>query len=226
MLYIALGDSVTYGYSSTSENKSYVQRLARSLSKTGKVNVYLHAKPGWTSTKLLKSVQTLQPSLFEEAGLVTLMVGGNDLLRSSPFLLNGNHAHLMRVADRYYQNLLEIVELAKRPNSRFIVGTLYNPFPNSVMASEYTRLVNDCVRRVAKRYGILLADIDKRFQDKEARYVEGYRRGSIRDFRIVGNPIHPNDAGHGAIAQTFLSIYRRAGMTNLSKGGKLKRSSR
>lgn len=224
VLYVALGDSVTYGYSATNNRRSYVQRIARSLSKQERVNVYLHAKPGWTSARLLKSVKSVQPSIFDEAKLTTLMVGGNDLLRSSPFLLNGNHSHLMKVADRYYQNLTNIVELAYRPGTRFIIATLYNPFPNSVLAEEYTGLVNDCVRRVARRYNLLLADIAARFDGKEFRFVEGYKRGSIRDFRIRGNPIHPNDAGHGAIAQGFLAMYRRAGVKDIAKGGKLKRT--
>lgn len=226
MLYVALGDSVTYGYSSTNHTKSYVARFARGISKQEKVNVFLHARPGWTSTKLLKVTKSLQPSLFDEAKLVTLMVGGNDLLRSSPFLLNGNHAHLMKVADRYYQNLLEIVDMVKRPQSKFIIATLYNPFPNSMLAAEYTKLVNDCVRRVARRYRLLIADVDAKFEGREERFVEGYRRGNIRDFRIVGNPIHPNDAGHGAIARVFLSVYRRAGVKDMARGGKLRRAER
>jgi lysophospholipase L1-like esterase len=214
---------VTYGYSSTDQKKSYVERFARSISKTKKVNVYLHAKPGWTSTKLLKSMESLQSSIFEEAGIVTLMVGGNDLLRSSPFLLNGNHAHLLKVADRYYQNLVEIVCLAKRPHSRFMIATLYNPFPNSMMASEYTRLVNDCVRRVARRYNLHLVDLAARFQGKESRFVEGYRRGTIKDFRIIGNPVHPNDTGHAAIARAFLETHQRTRPKQITTRGKMKR---
>jgi lysophospholipase L1-like esterase len=215
---------VTYGYSSTNPSKSFVQRFARGISKQEKVNVFLHARPGWTSTKLVKATKAMQPTLFDEAKIVTLMVGGNDLLRSSPFLLNGNHAHLIKVADRYYQNLVSIVEMVKRPQSKFIIATLYNPFPNSILATEYTKLVNDCVRKVAHRYRLLIADVDARFDGREVRLVEGYRRGTIRDFRIVGNPIHPNDAGHGAIAQVLMAVYRRASAKDMARGGKLKRA--
>lgn len=210
MLYVALGDSISYGYSSTRHSRSFPQRIARSLSQAQKVNVYLQAKPGWTSRQLLKSLDAVQPCIWDEAKLVTLMVGGNDLLRASPWALNGNHGYVVRVADRYHQNLCEIVERAKRPQSKFIISTLYNPFPNSLVAEEYTALVNNAVRRVAKKYGLILVELDKAMSGKEARLVDGYKRGTIKDFRLRGNPIHPNDAGHAVIASKFVSAYRNA----------------
>jgi len=224
MLYVALGDSVTYGYSSSQGNRAYPQRVAKALSQKQTVNVYLQAKPGWTSRQLLKSLDDIQDCIWEEAKLVTLMVGGNDLLRASPWVFNGNHGHLMKVVDRYHEHLSQIVEKVKRRRFKFIIATLYNPFPNSLMVDEYTRLVNESIRRVAKRYRLILAPIDKKMRGKEEKLIDGYKRGTIRDFRLVGNPIHPNDAGHEAIASAVLATYRQSIVRQLPRQANLMRT--
>lgn len=228
MMYVALGDSVTYGYSSTKEQLAFPRRLARKLSaRQRRYHVYLQAKPGWTSKQLLKSLESVQDCIWEEAKLVTLMIGGNDLLRSSPWLLNGNHDRLLRIVDRYHENVTKIVETAKRPQQKFLIATLYNPFPNSLLAEEYTDLVNEVVRRVARRHRLTVVDIASAFRGRESKFVDGYKRGSIRDFKLIGNPIHPSDEGHAAMSNAFARAYWRLSArkphgvqrSNQSKGG-------
>jgi lysophospholipase L1-like esterase len=211
MIYAALGDSITYGYSATSDEHTYVSRIQASLAKQQQpVNLYLHAKPGWTSRQLLKSLAKTPSCIWEEAKVITLLVGGNDMLRAAPWLLDSNPGHMVKVADAFYENITEIIQLVRRPHSVLILGTVYNPFPNSLMCEEYTDVLNRSIRLAAEREGAVLADIRRTFRNRESKLIEGYRRGQLRDMRLRGNPIHPNDAGHALIARQFLVAYHRS----------------
>ena len=216
MLYAALGDSITYGYSAIEEKHRFVNRIQSALSKQQPVNVLLNAKPGWTSKQLLTASRKVPDCIWAEARLITVLVGGNDLLRSIPWLLEGNAAKALRVADRVRDNVAQLVSLVKRPNSIVILGTLYNPFPNSLLAEEYTEAINKSLHSIAQREHVHLADLRKPFYRHEGRFIEGYRQGRLQDIRIRGNPIHPNDEGHEAIARVFLQTYRRIAAHNRS----------
>lgn len=221
MLYAALGDSITYGYDASKDSASYVRRFVRALSGKEKVNLYLHAKPGWTSKHLVKTLPKAPECIFDEAKLVTILVGGNDLLRASPWLLNGSHKNVYSVAQRVQDNLEEIVGMVKRKTNTLIIGTLYNPFPNSVLAEEYMDTVNKAILKIAHQHHIRIADIRRVFHQREHMLIEGYKRGILKDMRFRGNPIHPNDTGHAAIAREFLRVYR-VSTGNARKGSQTK----
>jgi len=210
MLYAALGDSITHGYDASTTESAWVQRFLRNLSRTQTVNLYLHTKPGWTSGQLAKSLAKVPDVIWAEAKLVTILVGGNDLLRASPRLLNGNYTQVYKVAERVQDNLEAALATVRRKDGIVILGTLYNPFPNSLLAEEYTQTVNHSIRRVANRNGTLVAELERLFHNREDQFIEGYRKGNLRDMRLFGNPIHPNDKGHEAIAKAFLRTYRSA----------------
>ncbi|GMA50420.1 spore germination lipase LipC [Alicyclobacillus contaminans] len=212
MLYVALGDSITYGYDATAPQAGYVQRIADGLPRKEAVHVFQQAKPGWTSRSLLKSLRKVPTCLWAEARLITLLVGGNDVLRAAPWLLNGRHQSVYHVAQRLQDNLEEMVQLTKEAgfSACMVIGTLYNPFPNSVLAESYVETVNQAILHVASRHRLAVADIRARFRHHEAEYIHGYKQGTLRNMRVIGNPIHPNDAGHAAIAHAFLQAYRRS----------------
>lgn len=209
MLHVALGDSITYGYSTTTDEATYIQRLVKRLAPKEPLHTFLQAKPGWTSKQLLKSLNNVQDCIWDEAQFVTLMIGGNDLLHAAPWLMNGGDAQIMKVADRLYQNVTEIVNTVKRPHHRFVIATLYNPFPHSIRAEEFTDKINKSIRLVASRQKLSVADVRKAFAGHEGKYIEGYKRGHLRDMKLIDNPVHPNDTGHAVIARVFLATFRR-----------------
>lgn len=209
MLYVALGDSITHGYESTAESKRFVARIQRELSRNRRrVSLHVQARPGWTSKHLLRSLKSVPDCVWEEAKVITILVGGNDIIWALPWLIQGNSAASMRVAEKLRVNLTDIVRTVKRPGSEIYIGTIYNPFPNSLVAEECTSLINKSIRLVARRENLILMDLHKLFFKAEDKYIKGYRRGVVSDFKWKGNPIHPNDAGHAAIAKAWLNAYR------------------
>jgi lysophospholipase L1-like esterase len=210
MLYAALGDSITYGYSASKEGFGYVHQIKRSLERQNRVSLYLHAKPGWTSAQLRKSLKKVPDCIWSEARVITLLVGGNDLIKSAPWLLDARSSRITRITERFSENLTEIVRVIRRPQGKIMIGTIYNPFPNSPLVDEYTQQMNQVIRTVARRERLILADINKCFCQKEHLYIDGFRRGVLNDFKLIGNPIHPNDKGHQAIADVYMRAYRAA----------------
>jgi lysophospholipase L1-like esterase len=210
LLYAALGDSITYGYEASTGDAAYVARFVKFLSRNQSVNLFVHAKPGWTSKHLVKSLPKVPDCIWKEAQLITVMMGGNDLLRASPWLLSGTAKNVQKVAQRFQHNLERIVATVRQPRTTCIIATLYNPFPNSALAEECIGLINQSILHIANQYQLAVADVRNVFRNREQRYIKGYKQGSIRDMRLIGNPIHPNDEGHAAIAREFLTAYRRA----------------
>ena len=224
LLYAALGDSITHGYDATEAEAKFVNRIRRALATRRRTSVFVQAKPGWTSRQLRKSLKDVPTCIFEEATLVTVMIGGNDLLRGGPWLLHGNTTKIAGIAEQLRDNLQGIVQVVKRPYNRVLVATLYNPFPNYVVAVECMAMMNRAIRLVAKRSNAELVDIEQVFAQHEVNFIHNYKNGELRDFKLRSNPIHPNDAGHAKVAAEFLRVYRRKAKSGLLAGGKNRRS--
>lgn len=210
MLMLALGDSITYGYGATAPDYSYAKRLQKQFARNARISLHVQAKPGWTAKQLNKSLATVPQCIFDEAQIVTLMIGGNDLLRAAATLLTGRREKAAQVCDNARQDIEEIITRANRPYNSFAISTLYNPFPNFDLASQICTQFNDMIRTLAVRYQLILVESSKLFRGHEADYVEHYKSGVFRDIRLVRNPIHPTDAGHLALYQGFYRALQRA----------------
>ncbi|SIS71049.1 SGNH/GDSL hydrolase family protein [Alicyclobacillus vulcanalis] len=210
MLMLALGDSITYGYGASAPEKRFADRLRARFARQMRTTLHVQAKPGWTARQLFKSLQDLPACIVEEAEIVTLMIGGNDLLRSAPALLTHRRDVLEDVMRRTEEDVERLVEWCKRPHSTFGIATLYNPFPNFSLAEDVTQAYNDRVRRIALRHGLVVVEAYKAFRGHEQEFVEHYRSGQFRDLRLFRNPIHPTDEGHEALAKSFFQALQRA----------------
>ena len=80
---IALGDSVPAGFG-VAENERYTALFADMLMQGGYINRYINfAKDGFTTTTLLSQLNNLDEydiSLFQDAYVITLNIGGNNIL--------------------------------------------------------------------------------------------------------------------------------------------------
>lgn len=88
MIYLALGDSITFGYESSSDENRYVNQLLQKLNKVQRTSLHVQAKPGWTASQLLRALEKTPACILQEAELITLMIGGNDLLKTLPWFLD------------------------------------------------------------------------------------------------------------------------------------------
>lgn len=210
MLMLALGDSITYGYGATAPEHSYAKRLQKEFAKNVRTSLHVQAKPGWTAKQLRKSLPDVPQCIFDEAQIVTLMIGGNDLLRGAATLLTGRSDKTALVCDQAREDMEAIILHANRPYNTFAISTLYNPFPNFDLAERITSQFNDMIRTIAKRHRLILVESPKLFRGNEPDYVEHYRSGLFRDMRLFRNPIHPTDAGHEALFQGFYRALQQA----------------
>ena len=228
MIYLALGDSITHGYNATGESRRYAVLLAEKLNRLERTSVHIHAKPGWTASQLAASLQKVPECILREAAIITVMVGGNDLLRAMPWYLNDADSGRDRLDQSFSPAMREILRLAPgRPGARRLLCTVYNPFPEWDLACTAVDDLNGMIRRAAAEHRCQLASIHQSYAGRERDLVDGYRGGHSDDFRLVRNPIHPNDSGHALLAEELFALcgrqLRNPGGRGTQRGGRKRR---
>lgn len=208
VIYLALGDSITHGYNASDEEHRFVTVLTKKLNKVERTSMYLQAKPGWTSAQLLRSLDKVPECVIAEAAVITLMIGGNDLLKAMPWFLDDEEAGKKKLRESFLPTVRAIVERMKRnPGAVFMICTVYNPFPKSDLAERAISGLNALLREAAAEYSCIIVPVDEWYGGKEDALVNGFKRGELQDFRLVRNPIHPNDKGHARIADAVFNTY-------------------
>jgi len=209
MDYLALGDSITFGHDLKTKLSPFPAHVQMLLEESDEISLQLHAKPGWTSDRLLRSISRSRDRLGEESRLVTLIIGGNDIIKYTLPLLTGKTSGLSRAAEQLSHNIRSIVSLVARPGTTVLLGTLYNPFPNWWVMEKATQIVNQHIRRLIEWEDVHLLDLEQLFRSKEKDWIDGYKKGRFLDLRPIGNPIHPNLEGHQAIAEEIVRVYKQ-----------------
>lgn len=210
MIYVALGDSITHGYDSSRPSLRYVDQLTEKLNKFRATHAYVNAKPGYTALQLLASMEKIPPCILAESALTTVMIGGNDLLRVLPWYLNDPEEGRRRLETNVIPVVREILVKAKPSmHTILLLCTIYNPFPNSDLAARGVGDYNEMLARLATECSCELVRIDDSYQGQESELVKGYRRGALEDYRLIKNPIHPNDLGHARIAEAIFHVYKK-----------------
>lgn len=241
--YLALGDSLAVGAGATSPGETgYVARLYRMLSQPDAMPAAAVldnlAVGGETSTSMIRAGQlaaalgaiaTAEPPV----GVVTLDIGGNDLLRLlgtetcaanplGPDCLQLLALTLTDFEANYRQIVGELADAldAHAPGAQLAVMTYFNPFSGT-----------DAAYEAASELALLGSDgrVDCEADDPEARGMNdiiacvGDDLGAIAvDVQplfaglglelthIASEDIHANDAGYAVIADAFGSALRRA----------------
>jgi len=210
-LYTALGDSITRGYSAPGK-RGYVQMLSSKLAATHPdVRTMNAGQKGLTTEGLLFWLSfsvTLQQAL-RQAHLVTLWIGGNDLLYAyiRKNLLNTPDSY-EQVVYRYRTHLNGILSrIQSFSRAPLVVCNLYNPFPRSQLSLRWVSAINHSLMRICARRNLPIVDIYSAFRGREAELIHGYRTGRLTDIRLFGgNPIHPNLRGHQVITRRLLKV--------------------
>jgi lysophospholipase L1-like esterase len=233
-LYIALGDSLSEGVGASDPSAAFVSLVHEGLGEG--VDLLNLGHSGDTSSDLLDHGH-LEQAVAEvgqrnsdddpnnDVKLVTLEIGGNDLLRLYPSLvLTGTCPLLRRALDRpqcvdalrdalddFGRNLTTALDRLQEadPDLTIVVMTLYNPLSGRLETIvELAEVVlegqpdgplpeglNDIVRGEAAERGLKLVDWHPLFEGKANEYIAG-------DF------IHPNDVGYEVMAEAILEAVR------------------
>lgn len=201
--YTALGDSLAVGLITLGSGyvNQYSKWLVQNRYPQG-IDLINLGTSGWKSGDILKALQENQSYMkaVQSADILTLDVGGNDLL-GSDFTPQG-----LRLAHREYQHNLSII-LSKirefNPAAPFYMMDIYNPYPfghpKRPLADVWLPHFNREIRNMASNptFRITgLAEVFTAFQGHEKEYTW------IDEF----GDIHPNSRGHQVICQCFTAV--------------------
>jgi lysophospholipase L1-like esterase len=214
--YLALGDSATVGLGAP-PGQGYASLIAHTLSKRPRSVCFSRVSGnGWRSVDLAVAlnINPNRDKMISQTDLITLFIGGNDLLFAYVlFLFSGSYTVLDRAIDRFSSTHHRLLLLLRsRSNSPIYTFNLYNPFPQDALARTYVSRLNREIERNAASLNVPVIDLARLFSGKEREWIEGYRNGRLSDLPLIGRkPIHPNAAGHRAIFEAFWTRFASSG---------------
>ncbi|GAJ25533.1 lipase/acylhydrolase [Liquorilactobacillus sucicola DSM 21376 = JCM 15457] len=178
---VALGDSLTQGVGDTTQNGGYVYLIKQVLEKRLDAAVVTrnYGKAGDRSDQILKRLQQqekMQQDL-KKANVITMTVGGNDLMQTLQKNFNSLSANqlaeFMPTAQKTYARKLDELLRTVRsynPNAPIFLYTVYNPFyvyfPALTQLQQYTTQWNTVVRqKAAEDKNIYIVNVERRLSE-------------------------------------------------------------
>jgi len=195
--YMALGDSLAAGYGAVPATQGYVYLLYKEGAFDKVTNTLLSnaGVPGVTSRQVLEhqvpqAIESFRPTV------ITLTVGGNDLLR----ILQGANAG--QVLSEFQTNFTLILQNLRTalPDARIVVSNLYT-IPQIPGTDQVVPVFNQIVAGVASAFNVPVADVYSAFQGRHGLLLIE-RPGAAPD------EVHPTNAGYRVIAQAFEAATR------------------
>jgi len=195
--YMALGDSLVAGYGAVPATQGYVYLLYKEGTFDKVTNTLLSnaGVPGVTSRQVLEhqvpqAIESFRPTV------ITLTVGGNDLLR----ILKGANAG--QVLSEFQTNFTLILQnlRAALPDARIVVSNLYT-IPQIPGADQVVPVFNQIVAGVASAFNVPVADVYSAFLGRHGLLLIE-RPGAAPD------EVHPTNAGYRVIARAFETAAR------------------
>jgi acyl-CoA thioesterase I len=193
--YLSLGDSLAAGYGAIPVTQGYAYLLYQGGTYDKLTNTLFSnaAVPGATSADVL-AYQIPQAPIFQPH-VVTLSVGGNDLLR----ILNG--ADPVATLMAFQANLTQILGGLRTalPHARITVNNLYDipEITMNVPGGREAILFNAIVAGVAQAWGVAVADVFGAFEGRNGLLL--VERNGASPFEV-----HPTNAGYRVMAKAFL----------------------
>lgn len=219
LTYLALGDSVPSG-TDLPDGLGYPTRLGQQIADASGRTIRLlnRSRSGEQSSGVLANqlaeLREIQPEL------VTVTVGANDFLvpgiecasaatdRNPDTQCSGTS--LLRAVPTFERNFRTILNrLVNETGATIVVTTYFNPFPRGSRCAPATtdaalRYLNRTIMDVAGEFGDrnVVVDIAPIFKGHEGREPSGWFSPGSSGFKCAD--IHPNAAGHDAIAEAIL----------------------
>src|SRR5712692_1854432 len=197
--YLALGDSLAAGYGAvpTTQGYAYLLYQGGTYDKANNTIFADAAVPGATSSDVLR-YQVPQAVNFFQPHVVTLSVGGNDLLA---ILGGGDPAQILT---QFQANLAQILcgLRAGLPQARVYIQNLYDiPEITSQVPGGLQAILacNAIVAGVAQACGASVADVYSAFSGQTGLLL--IARNGASQFEV-----HPTNAGYREIAKAFAAV--------------------
>lgn len=224
--YLAIGDSLTEGIGDESNQGGFVPLLAQDIESHFNIQVTASnfGVAGNTSQQILDRMKD-DPNLkkaLESADLITVTVGGNDIMAVVRQNLSTLDESSFLEASKDYQNhLREMISLAKKGNKRvkiYILG-LYNPFfLNFPQIKEMQSIIddwNEMTKAVTSDYSnVHFVPINDRLYkgiDGKDGVVQsdGNQKKVLNDALFSGDHFHPNHIGYQIMSDTVLETLKK-----------------
>lgn len=223
---VAIGDSLTEGIGDETNRGGYVPLVTATLEETfdlGNTEVENFGVAGDRSTQILKRIKEqaeIQKNLAS-AELITLTVGGNDLMKVIQNNIFGlSVKKFEKPAKKYQEHLVELFAEIRKYNSTapvYVLG-IYNPyyiyFPEitemQTIVDDWNTHTEEIVEAEEKMYFIPVNDLIYQgiFDEADTTSAEDIAQAdSLNDLRnnaiYEGDNFHPNYNGYQLIAQAF-----------------------
>ncbi len=197
--YLVLGDSIAYGSGITNSRNACYGKI---VSDTNGYDYANHAIPGHTTTNLINRLkdETVIADL-KKADIISISIGGNDFLMSNLIglmfdsIVLSDHSEFDRIADGFYANFCEIVDIINSHNSDAVIlmQTLYNP--QSGYLREPYQEGADRINAAIERYNaenpgeIVIVDVASALGDDMANFADDEIHPSAQGNEIIANVI-------------------------------------
>jgi lysophospholipase L1-like esterase len=222
--YTALGNSIAFGEGASfslndAENKyGYVYYFRDFLAKKFScVKLINRAVRGFASSDLLYQLQTDETTrkAVKKANLVTIGIGGNDLLKcfpQPPLTIPACLSNGVATFARNWPMIMEEIRKNIRSHAEILVMTLYNPFrgddPNFGTAELFIRQINQVIKANRCKFQYKVVDVHADFlgQFTNTNQWKVCTWTHFCEPEIPPNP-HPTDSGHLEIARLHELTY-------------------
>ncbi|MGP0587138.1 stalk domain-containing protein [Paenibacillus timonensis] len=163
---------------------------------------------------------------LQKADLITITIGGNDLLKLLPDVKNISLEQLRAqsevVLKAYGDNLREVIRVLTElnPSAQVVVADQYQPVPKLADASIYEELQQLAGKFTAIVDGIVADHANQAKSVKAAHVAATFTGREISLTHIFSDTdIHPNQAGYEVIAKTFAETIWGSFRTTTAKSG-------
>lgn len=226
--YIAIGDSLTEGVGDLTNQGGFVPLLSGDLGDyfNATVNTENYGVSGNTSQQILTRM-TENKEITEQlkkANLMTLTVGGNDVLAViRKNLANLKVSSFKKPARQYQERLRKILDLARKDNQDlpiFVLG-IYNPFYlNFQELTEMQTVINDWNKKTQEVvddydhvYFVPINDLLYKGVDGKEGIVQstGEQTTIVNDALFSGDRFHPNNTGYQIMSDAVMETIRKNG---------------
>jgi lysophospholipase L1-like esterase len=237
LVYVALGDSIPDGYYNTSllnylfggtDSYSYIEQFRDALGILP-ANYYDESVSGYNTIDVRNQLtNTSVQTEIAKADVITLCIGGNDIMDAAPRTVSGLDKYNVDWAvadqgrDAFEANWIGIIDGIEtlNPDVTLIVMTVYNPYRatetvygtanayfEDTTAGNYG--LNYIIRNTETIYDARLADdFDYRVADVYSAFNASVNKDSLTGFyRSFCDP-HPNQTGQNLIFAEHLDVYQ------------------